>query len=56
MIKKIFLDGFHKVASSENGSLKFDKDEIEFSHMCFLKGHPYLLEHIKRKVSFINVL
>ncbi|XP_026476158.1 heat shock factor protein-like, partial [Ctenocephalides felis] len=48
-IRQLNMYGFHKVASAETGSLKFDKDEIEFSHMCFLKGHPYLLEHIKRK-------
>lgn len=24
---------------------------MEFSHPCFQKGHPYLLEHIKRKIT-----
>jgi heat shock transcription factor 1 len=45
------LDGFHKIASIDNGGLKFDRDEMEFSHPCFQQGHPYLLEHIKRKIA-----
>jgi heat shock transcription factor 1 len=24
---------------------------MEFSHPCFQQGHPYLLEHIKRKIA-----
>lgn len=24
---------------------------MEFSHPCFQKGHPYLLDHIKRKIT-----
>lgn len=24
---------------------------MEFSHPCFQKGQPYLLEHIKRKIA-----
>jgi hypothetical protein len=43
--------GFHKITSIDNGGLKFDKDEMEFSHPYFQKGHPYLLEHIKRKIA-----
>ena len=46
-----FIDGFHKITSIDNGGLKFDKDEMEFSHPYFQKGHPYLLEHIKRKIA-----
>lgn len=46
-----FLDGFHKITSIDNGGLKFDKDEMEFSHPCFQKDHPFLLEHIKRKIA-----
>ncbi len=49
--KYIFTDGFHKITSIDNGGLKFDKDEMEFSHPYFQKGHPYLLEHIKRKIA-----
>lgn len=44
-------DGFHKIASIDNGGLKFDKDEMEFSHPCFQRENPYLLEHIKRKIA-----
>lgn len=43
--------GFHKITSIDNGGLKFEKDEMEFSHQFFQKGHPYLLEHIKRKIG-----
>lgn len=43
--------GFHKITSIDNGGLKFDRDEMEFSHPYFQKGHPYLLEHIKRKIA-----
>lgn len=43
--------GFHKITSIDNGGLKFDKDEMEFSHPYFQQGHPYLLEHIKRKIA-----
>lgn len=45
------LDGFHKKVSVELGGLKCDRDEMEFAHQFFCKGHPYLVEHIKRKVS-----
>lgn len=47
----IRLDGFHKITSIDNGGLKFDKDEMEFSHPCFQKEQPFLLEHIKRKIA-----
>lgn len=47
----ISKDGFHKITNIENGGLKFDKDEMEFSHPCFQKDQPYLLEHIKRKIA-----
>lgn len=50
-ILTIFIDGFHKITSIDNGGLRFDRDEMEFSHPCFQKGHPYLLEHIKRKIA-----
>lgn len=46
----LILDGFRKVVSVEQGALKMEKDEMEFQHMYFLKGHEYLLELIKRKV------
>lgn len=44
-------DGFHKIASIDNGGLKFDKDEMEFSHSCFQRENPFLMEHIKRKIA-----
>lgn len=43
--------GFHKITSVENGGLRYEKDDIEFSHPCFMRGHAYLLEHIKRKIA-----
>ena len=50
------LDGFHKVVSIEGGGLKVEKDEMEFAHQFFMMGHPYLLEHIKRKVGVLDML
>jgi hypothetical protein len=42
--------------SIEGSGLKVDKDEMEFAHQFFLMEHPYLLEHIKRKVRGFDVL
>ncbi|XP_037031825.1 heat shock factor protein isoform X2 [Bradysia coprophila] len=50
-IRQLNMYGFHKIASIDNGGLKFDKDEMEFSHPCFQRDNPYLLEHIKRKIA-----
>lgn len=50
-IRQLNMYGFHKITSVENGGLRYEKDEIEFSHACFMKGHSYLLEHIKRKIA-----
>lgn len=47
----IWTDGFHKITSLDGGGLKFDRDEMEFSHPCFRRDQPFLLEHIKRKIS-----
>ncbi|OXU29238.1 hypothetical protein TSAR_007474, partial [Trichomalopsis sarcophagae] len=44
-------NGFHKKVSVELGGLKCDRDEMEFAHQYFCKDHPYLLEHIKRKIA-----
>lgn len=52
----MFTDGFHKISNIDNGGLKFDKDEMEFSHPCFKKDSPYLLEHIKRKIANSKVV
>jgi len=39
--------------SIEYGSFKNDRaEEMEFAHMCFLKGHEEMLEQIRRKVFF----
>lgn len=29
---------------------------MEFAHQFFCKGHPYLVEHIKRKVSIFYII
>lgn len=50
-IRQLNMYGFHKVTSVDNGGLKCDKDEIEFTHPYFIKGHAYLLENIKRKIA-----
>ncbi|XP_061708908.1 heat shock factor protein isoform X2 [Cydia pomonella] len=50
-IRQLNMYGFHKITSVENGGLRYEKDEIEFSHPCFMRGHSYLLEHIKRKIA-----
>lgn len=50
-IRQLNMYGFHKITSIDNGGLKFDKDEMEFSHPYFQQGHPYLIEHIKRKIT-----
>ncbi|KAI8438555.1 hypothetical protein MSG28_011021, partial [Choristoneura fumiferana] len=50
-IRQLNMYGFHKITSVENGGLRYEKDEIEFSHPCFVKNQSYLLEHIKRKIA-----
>ncbi|XP_050475980.1 heat shock factor protein-like isoform X1 [Bombus huntii] len=50
-IRQLNMYGFHKKVSVEFGGLKCDKDEMEFAHQFFCKGHPYLVEHIKRKIA-----
>ncbi|KAK2723751.1 heat shock factor protein-like isoform X2 [Artemia franciscana] len=49
-IRQLNMYGFRKVSSVEQGSLRVDKDEMEFQHNYFLRGHEYLLENIKRKL------
>jgi len=49
-VRQLNMYGFHKVVSIEGGGLKVEKDEMEFAHQFFMMGHPYLLEHIKRKI------
>ncbi|KAJ1524397.1 hypothetical protein ONE63_010897 [Megalurothrips usitatus] len=55
-IRQLNMYGFHKIVSADAGSLRLDKDEMEFAHQYFLRGCPYLLEHIKRKVGKSQVL
>ncbi|CAL1675925.1 unnamed protein product [Lasius platythorax] len=50
-VRQLNMYGFHKKVSVELGGLKCDKDEMEFAHQFFYKGHPYLVEHIKRKIA-----
>ncbi|XP_012276946.1 heat shock factor protein 1 isoform X2 [Orussus abietinus] len=50
-VRQLNMYGFHKKVSVDLGGLKCDRDEMEFAHQYFCKGHPYLLEHIKRKIA-----
>ncbi|XP_014612950.1 PREDICTED: heat shock factor protein 1-like isoform X2 [Polistes canadensis] len=50
-VRQLNMYGFHKKVSVELGGLKCDRDEMEFAHQYFYKGHPYLVEHIKRKIA-----
>ncbi|EZA59036.1 Heat shock factor protein [Ooceraea biroi] len=50
-VRQLNMYGFHKKVSVELGGLKCDKDEMEFAHQFFVKGQPYLLEYIKRKIA-----
>ncbi|XP_065212837.1 heat shock factor protein 1 isoform X1 [Planococcus citri] len=51
-IRQLNMYGFHKIISTTSGALDSnDNDEIEFTHPCFVRGHPYLLEQIKRKMN-----
>ncbi|KAL2711727.1 heat shock factor protein-like isoform X5 [Vespula squamosa] len=50
-VRQLNMYGFHKKVSVELGGLKCDRDEMEFAHQFFCKGHPYLVEHIKRKIA-----
>ncbi|XP_024938792.1 heat shock factor protein isoform X3 [Cephus cinctus] len=50
-VRQLNMYGFHKKVSVELGGLKCDRDEMEFAHQYFCKDHPYLLDHIKRKIA-----
>ena len=41
--------GFRKMSTIEHGSLKNERDDIEFAHPSFLRGQESLLESIKRR-------
>jgi hypothetical protein len=45
--------GFRKVNSIDHGSLKNEKEDMEFHHPYFIKGKEQFLEFIKRKVRKI---
>ncbi len=46
-------DGFRKVVSIEQGGLKTEKDDMEFTHPYFQRDQEHLLEFIKRKVMML---
>nr|AGN53400.1 heat shock factor 1 [Haliotis diversicolor] len=50
-IRQLNMYGFRKVMSVDQGSLKVEKDDLEFHHVYFQQGHEELMENIKRKVS-----
>ena len=47
----VCVDGFRKVPNMEQGGLKVERDDVEFQHQFFVRGHEELLERIKRKVN-----
>ncbi|XP_072269286.1 heat shock factor protein 1 [Pyxicephalus adspersus] len=50
-----YLPGFRKVVHIEQGGLlKPEKDDTEFQHPYFIRGHEHLLENIKRKVNNLS--
>lgn len=50
LIKLKFTDGFRKMTNIENSGLRSERDDMEFYHQYFVKGHEIALENIKRKV------
>lgn len=51
-IRQLNMYGFHKIVSPDAGGLKtVNNDEVEFCHTYFVRGHAYMLEHIKRKIT-----
>lgn len=53
-IRQLNMYGFRKVVHIDTG-LKTEKDDVEFQHVYFIKGHEDLLENIKRKISGTSV-
>ncbi|XP_071444638.1 heat shock factor protein isoform X2 [Hetaerina americana] len=49
-IRQLNMYGFRKISSVDSGGLKLDRDEMEFAHKYFLRGHSCLLSNIKRKI------
>ncbi|CAN9503556.1 unnamed protein product [Ophioblennius macclurei] len=51
-IRQLNMYGFRKVVHIEQGGLvKPERDDTEFQHTFFIRGHEELLEKIKRKVT-----
>ena len=48
-IRQLNMYGFRKVSTIEHGSLKNERDDIEFSHSYFVQGQEAMLELIKRR-------
>ncbi|XP_029635550.1 heat shock factor protein isoform X2 [Octopus sinensis] len=54
-IRQLNMYGFRKVINLEQGSLKTEKDNLQFQHNYFVKGKENLLELIKRKVPNVKI-
>lgn len=48
-IRQLNMYGFRKMSTIEHGTLKNERDDIEFAHPHFVKGQESLLELIKRR-------
>ncbi|XP_073418486.1 heat shock factor protein 1 isoform X2 [Dendrobates tinctorius] len=54
-VRQLNMYGFRKVVHIEQGGLvKPEKDDTEFQHPYFIRGHENLLENIKRKVNNLS--
>lgn len=53
-IRQLNMYGFRKVNSIDHGSLRNEKEDLEFHHPYFIKDKEQFLEYIKRKVSDIK--
>ncbi|XP_064204419.1 heat shock factor protein 1 isoform X1 [Anguilla rostrata] len=54
-VRQLNMYGFRKVVHIEQGGLvKPEKDDTEFQHPYFVRGHELLLENIKRKVTAVS--
>lgn len=48
-IRQLNMYGFRKISTIEHGSLKNERDDIEFAHPHFIRGQDGQLEFIKRR-------
>uniref|UniRef100_H3DLC5 Heat shock transcription factor 1 n=1 Tax=Tetraodon nigroviridis TaxID=99883 RepID=H3DLC5_TETNG len=56
-IRQLNMYGFRKVVHIEQGGLvKPERDDTEFQHPYFIRGHEHLLENIKRKVTNVSAV